>query len=118
MEIPMIKRSKSATENRVLLIASLVLVSVVLSMPAIAQVAGGTILGTVTDPSGAIIPGAKISVKNLQTNAVVNTTANQDGLYSVPNLVPGAYNVTGSVPGFNKETLTNITLTVGAQQLV
>src|SRR5438105_5597132 len=114
----MITQSKSFIESRVLHFTALLLLIALLSLPAIAQVAGGTILGTVTDPSGAIIPGAKVSVKNLRTNAVVSSSANQNGLYSVPNLVPGNYDVTASVPGFDKETVTNITLTVGAQQLV
>jgi hypothetical protein len=118
MEVPMSNRSKSLAEGGVLLITFLVLLATVFSLPAIAQVAGGTILGTVTDPGGAVIPGAKISVKNLRTNEVVSSSANRTGLYSVPNLVPGNYDVTASVPGFDKETVTNITLTVGAQQLV
>ncbi len=80
------------------------------------QVAGATLIGTVSDPSGAVIPKASIAVKNEATGVVVNVTTNSAGLYSVPNLIPGMYDVTTSVRGFKTQTQTGIRLTVGATQ--
>jgi outer membrane receptor protein involved in Fe transport len=83
-----------------------------------AQVAGATLSGEVTDTSGTTIPHAQISVKNLSTGIAVDVSANTDGLYSVPNLLPGDYQVSASGPGFATLVRTGITLTVGAQQVL
>lgn len=102
----------------VLFAASILLLTIMLPLPAAAQVAGGTILGTVTDPSAAVIPGAQVSIKNLRTNEITNTVANKNGFFSVPNLVPGSYEVAATAGGFDQQTATNLTLTVGGQQVV
>ena len=59
-----------------------------------AQNNSGTIQGTVTDPDGAVLAGANISVKNMDTGATVNSQTSGAGVYSVPNLPPGRYSVT------------------------
>jgi Carboxypeptidase regulatory-like domain len=51
-----------------------------------AQVVGGTILGTITEPSGAVIPDAQVSIKNLATNVIRTTVTNKEGFYTVPSL--------------------------------
>lgn len=61
--------------------------------PVIAQAPVGTILGTVKDASGAAVPGANISVQNLDTNELRTTTTGDDGAYRVPGLAVGRYNV-------------------------
>ncbi|MGH9374538.1 MAG: carboxypeptidase-like regulatory domain-containing protein, partial [Terriglobia bacterium] len=81
-----------------------------------AQVVGATLTGTVSDPSGAVIPNASVAVKNVATGVVVSVVTNSAGLYSVPNLIPGTYAVTTSAKGFETQTQTGITLTVGATQ--
>ncbi len=83
---------------------------------ATAQVSGATLTGLVTDSTGAGIPGAKLSVKNTGTGEVREVPTNGDGFYSVPNLLPGKYEVTVSAQGFTKVVQKGITLTVGAQQ--
>src|SRR5436189_5849757 len=65
-----------------------------------AQEYRGTISGTVTDPNGAVIPGAKVTVKNIGTNIAVNTVTNESGSYTVPFLVPGTYSVSVVGDGF------------------
>ncbi len=66
-----------------------------------AQATGNAQLnGTVTDPSGATVANAKITVTNTATNATFTATTNQDGFYAVPNLPPGAYELTVEAPGF------------------
>src|SRR5487761_77732 len=83
-----------------------------------AQVAGATLSGSVTDASGAVIPRAKVSIKNVATGVVRSAAADQAGFYSAPNLLPGTYDITASAPGFNTEVQTGITLTVGSQQVL
>lgn len=73
-----------------------------LLLPALvnAQTETGAISGTVTDPSGAVVPNAKVSVKNLATNAVRNAVTNGDGIYAVSNLPPAKYTVAVEQSGF------------------
>ncbi|MFY9724706.1 MAG: carboxypeptidase regulatory-like domain-containing protein [Bryobacteraceae bacterium] len=60
----------------------------------------GEIKGSVMDPLGAFVPGAAVSIKNVQTGVVTPTTTNQSGLYDVPFLAPGNYTITFSKQGF------------------
>ena len=86
------------------------------SLPAIAQVAGATLSGLITDSSGADIANASVSIKNLGTGEVRQVPTNGDGFYSAPNLLPGQYEVTVKAQGFATFVQKGITLTVGAQQ--
>jgi hypothetical protein len=88
--------------------------SLLISAPVWAQVAGATLSGTVTDASGAIIPNAQISIKNVATGISTAVAANSDGFYSAPNLLPGSYEMTTTARGFTTEVRSGITLTVGA----
>ena len=81
-----------------------------------AQVAGATLSGEITDPSGASIANATVSIKNVGTGEVREVQSNGDGFYSAPNLLPGSYEVSASAEGFSKVVQKGITLTVGAQQ--
>ena len=75
-----------------------------------AQTITGNINGTVTDPSGAIIPGAKVTAKNTDTNVQTSATSNNDGLYNIRFLQIGHYTVTVTAPGFNQRTFGPFTL--------
>src|SRR6266481_6404574 len=79
-----------------------------------AQVAGGTISGTVVDTSGSVIPNATVSITNLATGINRTVTTNGDGLYIAPNLLPASYELTFTAPGFKTEVRSGIELTVGA----
>jgi Carboxypeptidase regulatory-like domain len=81
-----------------------------------AQVSGATLSGLVTDPSGASIANATVSIKDLGTGTVREITSNGEGFYSAPNLLPGSYEISASAAGFAKVVQKGITLTVGAQQ--
>ena len=83
-----------------------------------AQVVGGTVLGTVSDPSGAVIPDAQVSIRNESTGVVTAVTTNKDGFYTAPNLLPATYEITVSGSGFATEVRKGVVLTVGAQQVV
>src|SRR5438128_1147892 len=79
-----------------------------------AQVAGGTISGTVSDSSGRVIPSAQISITNVDTRVSRTAATNEDGFYTAPNLLPGNYELRFSAPGFKTEVRSRIALTVGA----
>ena len=82
----------------------------------LAQFTQGTILGTVKDPSGAIIPNAKISLTDQDTGVVSHATTNAAGSYQFLTLLPGRYSSLVSAQGFRSETLDNLIL-VARQQL-
>ncbi len=92
--------------------------SFILSNPAHAQVVGATLSGTVSDPSGASIAGAQVSIINRATGVTRDVTTDNAGYYSVPNLLPATYDVTVSAKGFSTSKQTDITLGVGAQQIL
>ncbi|MGH9354878.1 MAG: TonB-dependent receptor domain-containing protein, partial [Terriglobia bacterium] len=96
--------------------AVLLALSFFVSLPARAQVAGATLSGAVTDPTGAVIPNARISIQNTATGVVRLVTTDASGFYSAPNLLPGSYKVTVTASGFTTTVESAITLTVGAQQ--
>ena len=102
----------------VLVLFAVMAFGVVVPIRVLAQVTGATLSGAVTDPSGAVIPNAQVSIKNTATGVVTNGTTNSAGLYTVPNLLPGPYEVTTSAAGFGAEVRSGITLTVGQQQLL
>src|SRR5262249_48970154 len=67
-----------------------------------AQETRGTINGRVTDPSGAVIPGAAVVVTNTAMGTKTSVTTNQDGIYQAPFLIPGLYNVEANSQGFKQ----------------
>ena len=83
-----------------------------------AQVVGGTILGTIADRSGAVVPQASIFIKNLANGLTRTVTTDPAGYYTAPNLLPGTYEVTASASGFASALKTDVTLTVGSQRLL
>jgi hypothetical protein len=93
------------------------MVAILFSVPAGAQVAGGTLSGTITDPSDREIPQAQVAITNVATGVTTTVTTNTDGYFTVPNLRPGEYEVTVSAKGFSTESRTGISLTVGSQQV-
>ena len=80
------------------------------------QVGNGTITGTVTDPSGAVVSGASVEVKNSETGVVYPSVTTATGNYTATNLPVGTYSVTVTLQGFKTYTHTN--LTVAATQKV
>lgn len=80
-----------------------------------AQVSTGTILGHITDSSGASVSGATVTITNNATNISNTATTSHDGLFSVPNLQTGRYSVSVASSGFASEEASNIILDVGGQ---
>ena len=88
-----------------------------LSVPTSAQVAGGTLSGTITDPSEKLVPQAQVAITNVATGITTTVVTNAEGFYIAPNLLPGEYQVTVSATGFASATRKGITITVGAEQI-
>jgi hypothetical protein len=81
---------------------------------AMAQTTGaGTITGTVKDPSGSIVPGAEVTVKNSDTGIAQKLVSNDAGIYFAPFLQPGHYEVTASKAGLSTVVRNQLTLQVG-----
>src|SRR5215467_9727539 len=83
-----------------------------------AQGATATISGTVLDPTGAAIPGASITVKNLGTAFTQTVVSDDQGRYLAPELPIGEYEVQGSLMGFQTVVRSGIQLTVGSRPVV
>ncbi len=82
------------------------------TQPAPAQVLYGSIVGTVEDPSGAVIPGAALSITNVATNTVREVTADDEGRYTAINLPAGSYTITATAPGFRTTTRAGVIVTI------
>src|SRR6478672_7510629 len=91
---------------------------VLVSASLVAQTFRGTILGTVTDASGAVISGANVMVKNAGTGLERSTQTSSDGSYSVPELPIGSYTVTISQSGFQTSVTTNVVVDVASERRV
>src|SRR5207249_10006285 len=95
------------------------------SVTALAQATDGNIVGTVFDPTGAVVGGASLELENVATGLKFESSTNADGQYRFNNILVGSYKITARATGFkaavlenlrvelNKTTTTNITLQVG-----
>lgn len=81
----------------------------------IAQTFRGTLLGTVSDATGAVIPGASVSVKNMDTGIERTTESNSDGAFNVPELPIGRYSISVTLTGFNPYQADGLEVTVGSR---
>ena len=89
-----------------------------LSLPttAVAQVATGSIVGTVVDPSGQTVPGAQVTVRNVNRNTTTTLVTDASGVYTAPFLVPGTYEVSVELQGFKTWTRPEIVLQVNGKK--
>ena len=83
-----------------------------------AQVAGGALTGSVTDPSGNAVPNAQVTIAEKSRNAVREVATDQNGLYNVPNLNPGTYELRVSAPGFATLVQNNVVIDVATEAVV
>jgi len=98
--------------SRVLL-ASLGLLSLLLSVPAFSQVNLGRVGGTVTDQTGGAIVGAAVTVTDVERGVTRTLTTDSTGSYAAPNLTPGKYTVHGEFKGFKSEDRQDVVVQVG-----
>ena len=90
------------------LIVSTVLLGI--SLPVHGQAVNGTLLGTVNDSSGATVANSKVTATETGTGAMHQSSTNESGNYTFPDLPPGTYRVTVEASGFKKATQENINL--------
>jgi hypothetical protein len=83
-----------------------------------AQVAGGSVVGTTRGESGAILPGVHLSIRHMATGELRTATSDTSGVYSIPALPPGNYELTVSVPGFVTQLWTGISVAVSAERVI
>jgi len=89
-----------------------------ISSSLLAQTFRGTILGTVTDPQGAVVAGAKVTVRNVNTGLERTTQTSSDGSYAIPELPTGTYTVTVTQSGFQTSSVTGVAVEVSAEKRV
>jgi hypothetical protein len=100
----------------ILLIALFVTPSV--APPALAQETTGTIVGTVTDESGGVLPGVTVTVRNTATGQTVERVTSGEGFYTVPLLPVGTYEITFTLSGFQTRTVRGVALSVNDRIVV
>jgi hypothetical protein len=101
---------------RAFMIGSVAALLLFCGSPSKAQTFRGTILGTVTDSSGAAVSGAKVTVKNTDTGLSREVTTGDDGSYSVPELPIGNYSVTVEQSGFRSGVVAGIRVEVSSER--
>src|SRR5438309_7350540 len=85
------------------------------AISAIAQSDRGAITGFIRDQSGANVPNATVTARNENNGTESRTTTNQDGYYTVTNILPGTYTITAEAPGFKKYETSNNKLDASAR---
>src|SRR5262249_26464697 len=100
----------SSTLAGVLVLCMVFLLLAPIALYAQTELAG--VYGRITDESGAVVAGAEVEIKNVETNLSVTVKSNQDGLYTMPSLHPGHYLITARKVGFKTVTVTDLVLNV------
>src|SRR5438105_1282462 len=111
-------RISSGILRRLLTMTAVMMFLFLRAEPLHAQVDTGTILGTVTDASGAPISGGKVALTNEGTSATLSTTTGPDGSYKFTPVKIGSYKLTASFQGFQTTTQTNVAVNVGADVVI
>ena len=98
-------------------LASVVAVMLIVGQSSLvySQVAGATLSGTITDPSGSSLTEAQVTILNVETGVTRSEKSDSAGFYVAPNLIPGQYRLTVASKGF-VTSAADVTLTVGANQ--
>ena len=88
------------------------------SVPVLGQAVNATLLGTVTDSSGAPVGNAKMTITETNTGITHNSQTNDSGNYVLPDLPPGTYKVTAELAGFKRESRAGVDLIVNSTERV
>jgi hypothetical protein len=99
-------------------VACVTAIVLVTGIACLAQVAGGTISGSVRDSSGREIAGAQVAIENSETAILRSTDADNDGIYTAPNLMAGTYQISASKEGFATLVRTGVLVTVGSEEVI
>src|SRR5262245_61143157 len=90
----------------------LLLILMTTALPSFGQVQNASLTGLVTDPTGAVIPGATVTLRNVGTNALYGQQTDESGYYLFPSLPIGAYNIAVEMPGFKRYVQERVVLQV------
>src|SRR3954462_5808587 len=107
---PSSRRIPMQISKRVLGFIVLFAVYTLIAQCCFAQTFSSSIAGVVTDPSGSVVPGAKIHLRNMGTNDTRDATTSRTGTYKFDNLLPGTYEITAEASGFKKYAQSNMIL--------
>lgn len=99
-------------------LAAALLCALAFALTAVAQSNKATITGTISDPNGAVVKDAKVTVTNVATNEAREATSSDDGTYTIPALDPGVYRVTVDASGFTQSIVNEVKLDTGSRQAV
>jgi hypothetical protein len=108
----------AALNSSSITVACVTAIALVTGSACFAQVAGGTISGSVRDSSGRAIAGAQVAVKNSETAILRSINADNDGIYTAPNLVAGTYQISASKEGFATLVRSGVLVTVGSEEVI
>src|SRR3954454_5314079 len=84
------------------------------AQPSYSQVLYGSIVGTVEDPSGSVVPKATVTVVNKQTGAIRETSSDEAGRFSILTVSAGTYDLKVTAPGFRQLTKTDIDVAINS----
>ena len=104
--------SKLRIPRSIRVLATVFAFGLALNTISLAQVSKGVILGTVSDQTGAVMPGAEVEVTAVGTGVARIMVTGEDGNYRIVNLDPGEYSVRAILPGFKPKTVQGIILQV------
>ncbi len=107
--------SKNKRLNGILSVVICAFLIAITGTSSFAQSEQGRIAGQVADATGAVVPGATVTVKNVGTNEVRTATANEEGFYVVPSLKAAVYTVSATGQNFAPTNITDVQLSVGQQ---
>lgn len=100
------------------IVFSLTILAALSRQPVFGQVVGAILSGTVSDPSSAVVPNAKVTIRNVSTGVVTQVTTNEIGIYNAANLLPGDYQVNVVAAGFAPQQRSGIVFAVGERQIL
>src|SRR5437763_5040485 len=86
----------------------LLILSLLLAVSAVGQAVYGSITGTLTDPAGAVVPGAHVAIHDVDRGVDYDTVANSSGNFTQTHLLPGHYSIRVTAPGFAEYTATAV----------
>ena len=104
---------ESLTAFLVLVRIPRVCLMLLLCVPLFSQGSAGRILGSITDPTGAVIPGVTVTIRDVDRGTVRTLLTDEAGVYNAPNLLPGTYSIRVELAGFTTVERQNIRLEVG-----
>src|SRR5262245_16285621 len=96
-------------------LAAVLLLLFAVTSTAFAQSSNGSLSGIVQDPSGALVPGVTITLKNAATGITSTTISNESGAYGFPSVAPGTYTASASLPGFKTSVFNDVGIGTSAQ---